>query len=87
MATRRPARAAPIAIPTMAPVERPVDVDGLDVAVADVVALPVDEGVAVMIGGKGRVGGIFIDAHPERSEDRQQNEVALGDVRPQYVHN
>lgn len=43
--------------------------------------------VDVKIGGRGRVGGILIDEHEVKFDDKQQNDVAFGDVRPQYVHN
>jgi len=50
---------------------------------------PVEEGVTVVviIGGRGRVGGILIDEQAVKFDDKQQNDVAFGDVRPQYVHN
>ena len=40
----------------------------------------------VTIGGRGRVGGILILAQAVKFDDKQQKEVALGEVRPQYVH-
>ena len=82
-AIRRPAKAAPIAIPTIAPVGRTLPDDGAGVAVPGVVELEVGVGVVVMMGGRGRVGGMLRVSHPLRSDERQQNEVALGDVRPQ----
>jgi hypothetical protein len=37
----------------------------------------------VKIGGSGRVGGILILEQAVKFDDKQQNEVAFGDVRPQ----
>jgi hypothetical protein len=71
-------------IPTMAPVDRCWEgaAEGVDVPVAVEVTVAVD----VKRGGRGRVGGISILAHAVRLDDSQQNAVALGDSRPQYVH-
>ena len=67
-------------MPTIAPVESGWDAfepGRVLVAVAVTVAVP------VMIGGRARVGGMLILAQAERLEDKQQKEVALGEVRPQ----
>jgi hypothetical protein len=63
-----------MAIPTMAPVGRPVEMSGF------LVDVTVDVAVDVNKGGRGRVGGILIDAHAVKFDERQQNDVALGDV-------
>ena len=86
----RPTAAAAMAIPMIAPVERPLEeppVTGLEEEVE--VLVPVAEAVTVdvKIGGKGRVGGIFIREQSVKFDERQQKDVALGEVRPQYVHN
>ena len=84
-ASPMPANAEPIAIPTMAPVdsldEDEAPLDGGDVAVAMTVE------VEVNIGGKATVGGISIVEHAVRFVDKQQKDVAFGEVRPQYWHN
>ena len=73
--------AAAMVIPTIAPVDRCCDGPGEpDVEVAVTVAVDVKRA------GSGRVGGILMLAHMERFVDWQQNAVALGDSRPQYVH-
>jgi hypothetical protein len=77
-AIARPAIAAPMAIPMMAPVGRPV-LWGVAVEVDVTVAVAVD----VNNGGRDWVGGILIDEHAVRFEERQQNDVAFGDVWPQ----
>jgi hypothetical protein len=79
-----PATVEAIAMPTIAPVERGWEDDEegtVFVAVAVIVDVP------VTMGGKARVGEMLILAQAERLEDKQQKEVALGEVRPQYVHN
>lgn len=82
----RPMTAAAMVIPTMAPVERCCDGPGEEVEAPVEVAVTVEVEVEVKIGGRGRVGGILILAHAERLDDSQQNAVAFGDSRPQYVH-
>lgn len=86
----RPTAAAAIAMPIIAPVERPFEeppASGIDED--EDVLVPVGPAVTVdvKIGGNGRVGGILMREQSLKFEDRQQNDVALGDVRPQYVHN
>jgi hypothetical protein len=88
-AAMRPAAAAAIAMPMMAPVERPFDEPTAGTDVADevpFVGVEVTVAVEVKIGGRARVGGILMDEHAVRFEDRQQNDVALGELLPQYVH-
>ena len=87
-----PTAAAAMAMPMIAPVGRPFEeppATGADEDVDVDVLVPVAPAVTVdvKIGGKGRVGGILILEHFVKSDDRQQNDVALGEVRPQYVHN
>jgi len=79
-----------MAIPIIVPVERPLEdpfaagiEEDVDVLVPVAEAMTVD----VKIAGKVRVGGISILEQADKSDDRQQNDVALGEVRPQYVHN
>jgi hypothetical protein len=86
----RPTAAAAMAIPIIVPVERPFEdpfaagiEEDVDVLVPVAEAMTVD----VKIAGKVRVGGISILEQADKSDDRQQNDVALGEVRPQYVHN
>lgn len=50
------------------------------------VVVAVTVAVLVMMGGRARVGGMLMLAQAVRSEDKQHKEVALGEVRPQYVH-
>jgi hypothetical protein len=87
-ASRRPATAAPIAIPTISPEERPVLL-GMAVGFEDEDEVEVAVAVAVDVkrGGRLTVGGISMDAHADKLVDKQQKEVAFGDVRPQYWHN
>jgi hypothetical protein len=88
-AAMRPAAAAAMAIPTITPVERPFDepVAGTDVDVdVPFVGAEVTVAVEVKIAGRVLVGGILILEHAVRFEDRQQNDVAFGEVLPQYVH-
>lgn len=80
-----PPAAEPIAIPTMAPVDS-LDGDG-PAADEGPVAVATTVEVEVNIGGKATVGGISIDEHAVRFVDKQQKDVAFGDVRPQYWHN
>jgi hypothetical protein len=82
----RPTRAAAIAMPMIVPVERPFEeptATGVDED--EDVLVPVGPAVTVdvKIGGKGRVGGILMREQPLKSDDRQQNDVAFGEVRPQ----
>jgi len=73
--------AAAMVIPTMAPVARCCDgPEAVPVEVAVTVAVDVKRA------GRGRVGGMLMLAHTERLVDWQQNAVAFGDSRPQYVH-
>jgi hypothetical protein len=86
----RPAAAAAMAMPIIAPVERPFDepVAGTDVDVdVPFVGIEVTVAVEVKIAGRVLVGGILMLEHAVRFEDRQQNDVAFGEVLPQYVHN
>jgi hypothetical protein len=76
-----PATTEAIAMPTIAPVERGWEEEGEEGVVFVAVAVTVAE--VVMMGGRARVGGILILAQAERLEDKQQKEVALGEVRPQ----
>lgn len=55
-----------------------------EVFVGGGVAVAVEVTMDVVIGGSARVGGISIEEHSVRFEERQQNDVALGDARPQY---
>lgn len=75
-AATRPTTAAEIAIPTTAPGERCFD-DDIEVVVI------VATDVVVNIGGRGRVGGILILEHEVKFDERQQNDVAFGELRPQ----
>lgn len=73
-------------MPTIVPVERPFEgppTTGIDED--EDVLVPVGPAVTVdvKIGGKGRVGGILIREQSLRFDERQQNDVALGEVRPQ----
>ena len=86
----RPTAAAAMAIPIMVPVERPFEdpfAAGIEEEVDVLVPVAEDITVDVKIAGKGRVGGMSILEQADKSDDRQQKDVALGEVRPQYVHN
>ena len=84
-ASRRAAIVPPIAMPTIAPVERPLLAPGRgpEVEFEGAVAVAVKRVVVMKRGGRVTVGGIWMDAQAVKFEDKQQKEVAFGDVLPQ----